>query len=173
MQRRAFLTVTAVSIAGLGLGACGDDASGVPAGGVDLGTADDVRRAIEDGGGAWYVPEAHGYVVSVPAEHRDALAAAVDASIRPGIAAGFLALAQKCPHMGCRVPFCDTSGWFECPCHGSRYTRFGELRRGPARRGMSYLPVAVEGDRLRISGDAVDGLRDDVTGVDDPGDHCI
>jgi cytochrome b6-f complex iron-sulfur subunit len=36
------------------------------------------------------------------------------------------ALSQKCPHLGCRVPFCDSSGRFECPCHGSRYDLGGE-----------------------------------------------
>ena len=25
------------------------------------------------------------------------------------------ALSQKCPHLGCRVPFCESSGRFECP----------------------------------------------------------
>jgi Rieske Fe-S protein len=29
------------------------------------------------------------------------------------------ALSQKCPHLGCQVPFCESSGRFECPCHGS------------------------------------------------------
>ena len=172
LERRQFLAVTAVSIAGVALGAC-DDGSSLPSGGVELGTAGEVRAAIDQAGGAWYVPEAHGYVVAVPPEHREALAAAVDDSIRPGIEAGFLALAQKCPHMGCRVPYCNSSGWFECPCHGSRFTGFGELRRGPARRGMRYLPVEVDGEQLRLAGNPVSGLEDDVTGVDDPGDHCI
>ncbi len=172
LERRQFLTVTAVSIAGIALGAC-DDGSSLPSSGIDLGTAEEVGAAIEQAGGAWYVPEAKGYVVAVPPEHRDALAAAVDDSIRPGVEAGVLALAQKCPHMGCRVPYCDSSGWFECPCHGSRFTQFGELRRGPARRGMSYLPVEVDGDQLRLVGSSVSGLEDDITGADDPGDHCI
>ena len=26
------------------------------------------------------------------------------------------ALSQKCPHLGCHVPYCESSGRFECPC---------------------------------------------------------
>ena len=43
----------------------------------------------------------------------------------------YVALYQKCPHLGCRVPWCQTSQWFECPCHGSKYNRVGEKRGGP------------------------------------------
>ena len=175
MQRRRFLQVTAASIAGVGLGACGDDdaASAVPAGGLALGTVDEVQAAIEAEGGSWYVAEAKAYVVPVPEEHRPALVEALADSLRPGIEAGFVALGQKCPHQGCRVPYCAESGWFECPCHGSRFSPFGELRRGPANRGMTYLPLGVDGDGLRLLPDAVEGIEDDVTGVEPAGAHCV
>ena len=29
----------------------------------------------------------------------------------------FMALYHKCVHLGCRVPWCASSSWFECPCH--------------------------------------------------------
>jgi nitrite reductase/ring-hydroxylating ferredoxin subunit len=53
-----------------------------------------------------------------------------------------LALSQKCPHLGCRVDFCDSSGHFQCPCHGSKYDIAGEWITGPAPRGMDGYPVA-------------------------------
>ncbi len=49
---------------------------------------------------------------------------------------GIVALYQRCVHLGCRVPFCQTSQWFECPCHGSKYNRVGEKKAGPAPRGL-------------------------------------
>lgn len=175
MHRRRFLQVTAASIAGVGLSSCGDDEAGsdLPDEGVDLGTLDEVRAAVEEGDGVWYRSEAKTYIVSVPAEYRPALTDAVEPSIRPGIDAGFLAVHQKCPHQGCRVPHCDSSGWFECPCHGSRFSPYGEVRRGPADRGMTYLPLTLEGGTVRLLPGAVDGLEDDVTQVPDPGDHCV
>ncbi|HYM52725.1 MAG TPA: Rieske 2Fe-2S domain-containing protein [Candidatus Dormibacteraeota bacterium] len=56
-----------------------------------------------------------------------------------------LALYRKCPHLGCQVPqLCDASKWFECLCHGSKYTVLGEKRDGPAPRGMDSFSVTVE-----------------------------
>jgi cytochrome b6-f complex iron-sulfur subunit len=55
-----------------------------------------------------------------------------------------LALYRKCPHLGCNVPqLCDRSEWFECLCHGSKYTVLGEKRDGPAPRGMDRFSVEL------------------------------
>ncbi len=58
------------------------------------------------------------------------------------------ALSQKCPHLGCRVEFCDSSGQFECPCHGSVFNLGGEWVSGPSPRGMDQFELAAEGDQL-------------------------
>jgi cytochrome b6-f complex iron-sulfur subunit len=58
------------------------------------------------------------------------------------------ALSQKCPHLGCRVPFCDSSGRFECPCHGSKYDLGGEWIEGPAPRGMDRYELKLIGGNL-------------------------
>ena len=56
-----------------------------------------------------------------------------------------LALWRKCPHLGCQVPqLCGESQWFECLCHGSKYTVLGEKRDGPAPRGMDRFEVLVQ-----------------------------
>ena len=70
-----------------------------------------------------------------------------------------MALYQKCPHLGCRVPSCATSQWFECPCHGSQYNRVGEKKAGPAPRGMDRFPVTVgaNGDVIVSTGTIVTG----------------
>ncbi len=60
------------------------------------------------------------------------------------------ALSQKCPHLGCRVPFCESSGRFECPCHGSVFDIGGEWIEGPSPRGMDRFTVSVEGDTLMV-----------------------
>ena len=61
-----------------------------------------------------------------------------------------VALYQKCPHLGCRVPFCDSSGRFECPCHGSIYNARGEYIQGPAPRGMDRFLIEVQGDEILV-----------------------
>jgi cytochrome b6-f complex iron-sulfur subunit len=63
-----------------------------------------------------------------------------------GVAAqGIMPLYQRCVHLGCRVPFCAESKWFECPCHGSKYNGAGEYKLGPAPRGMDRFKVTVDG----------------------------
>ena len=61
-----------------------------------------------------------------------------------------MALYQKCAHLGCRVPFCDQSQWFECPCHGSKYNYAGEYQLGPAPNGLQRFPVKVEGGQVKV-----------------------
>jgi cytochrome b6-f complex iron-sulfur subunit len=175
MQRRRFLQVTAASLAGAGLSACTEGGNPIPREGQALGTVDEVRANIAEGQGAWYLADAQVYVVEVADADRDALAAAVPDEVHPGLAAGFVALSQRCPHLGCRVPFCEASGWFECPCHGSRFTPYGEVRRRPANTGMRYLPLAVEGDALRLLPSSVDGIDSDdpVVEVEPRGPHCV
>ena len=91
---------------------------------------------------------------------------------RPGI----VALYQKCVHLGCRVPWCQTSQWFECPCHGSKYNRVGEKKGGPAPRGLDRFPVDVTGGKV------IDRHRDrhpgppigtNTTGQEAEGPHCV
>jgi cytochrome b6-f complex iron-sulfur subunit len=60
-------------------------------------------------------------------------------------AQGIMPLYQRCVHLGCRVPFCGASKWFECPCHGSKYNNAGEYQLGPAPRGMDRFSVEIDG----------------------------
>ena len=60
------------------------------------------------------------------------------------------ALSQKCPHLGCHVPYCESSGRFECPCHGSIYDLAGEYITGPAPRGMDRYKVTLSGDDVVV-----------------------
>lgn len=72
---------------------------------------------------------------------------------------GLLALYQKCPHLGCVVPWRgddpteDTiagKGRFNCPCHGSIYDRFGVLRAGPAPRPMDLMAMTIENGNIVV-----------------------
>jgi cytochrome b6-f complex iron-sulfur subunit len=53
---------------------------------------------------------------------------------------------------------CEQSQWFECLCHGSKYTVLGEKRDGPAPRGMDRFVMEVEDGVYYInSGEIEDG----------------
>jgi cytochrome b6-f complex iron-sulfur subunit len=69
-----------------------------------------------------------------------------------------VALWWKCPHLGCRVPWCESSGQFECPCHGSVFNRVGEHRAGPSPRGMDRFGIEeVDGVLFIDTGTIVQG----------------
>jgi nitrite reductase/ring-hydroxylating ferredoxin subunit len=61
-----------------------------------------------------------------------------------------VALYQKCPHLGCRVAWCESAGEFECACHGSKFNRLGEVRSGPSPRGMDRFAVEVADDIVQV-----------------------
>ena len=63
---------------------------------------------------------------------------------------GMMPLYQRCVHLGCRVPFCTSSKWFECPCHGSKYNLAGEYKLGPAPRGLDRFQIVIEGDEVIV-----------------------
>lgn len=54
-----------------------------------------------------------------------------------------MALFWTCVHLGCKVPWCSSSQWFECACHGSQYNRWGEYKGGPAPRGLDRFATTV------------------------------
>ncbi len=62
----------------------------------------------------------------------------------------YFALSQKCPHLGCKVPFCESSGRFECACHGSVFDLAGEYVQGPSPRGMDRYFMKVDGGNLVV-----------------------
>lgn len=88
-----------------------------------------------------------------------------------------VALSEKCPHLGCRVPFCDSSGQFECPCHGSTFNRAGEFRGGPSPRGLDRYPTTVDPDNGLIyvdTGELITGPAVGIETIDEPitGPQC-
>ncbi|HEU4352427.1 MAG TPA: FAD-dependent oxidoreductase [Burkholderiales bacterium] len=42
----------------------------------------------------------------------------------------------KCPHLGCLVHWNPTETTWDCPCHGSRFDRYGKVINGPANRDL-------------------------------------
>jgi cytochrome b6-f complex iron-sulfur subunit len=86
------------------------------------------------------------------------------------INADVTALSWKCPHLGCRVSFCDSSGHFECPCHGSIFNRAGDLLSGPSPRGLDGYPVEVGTDGLLYidTGPTIEGVPPGTETIDEP-----
>jgi len=85
-----------------------------------------------------------------------------------------VALWWRCPHLGCRVPWCESSGQFECPCHGTTFNRLGEYRTGPSPRGMDrFATEIVEQDLVIDTGSITNGPPPGPESIDEPpGPSC-
>jgi cytochrome b6-f complex iron-sulfur subunit len=144
---------------------------------VPAGKLDDILSQIADTKAPFYVPLARTYIQPYPKEDLPKAEKVYNATVIKGMEQGIVALYQKCVHLGCRVPWCDTAQWFECPCHGSKYNRVGEKRDGPAPRGLDRWPVTVDGGSVTVdtSGTPITGppIGTDTTGQKPEGPHCI
>jgi cytochrome b6-f complex iron-sulfur subunit len=138
---------------------------------LTVGSAADIATNLPEWAeGLPYVFQSKIFIVNVPAakarvEGNGTVSSPVD---DPGADVGVdipatdrsvLALYRKCPHLGCQVPqLCEQSQWFECLCHGSKYTVLGEKRDGPAPRGMDRFVMTVrDGVYIINSGEIEDG----------------
>ncbi|MBK8048684.1 MAG: Rieske (2Fe-2S) protein [Anaerolineales bacterium] len=63
---------------------------------------------------------------------------------------GFLALYQRCTHLGCTVAWETDKTAFVCPCHNSRFDQDGQVHNPPAPRPLDLFPVTIEGGAVRV-----------------------
>ena len=186
VSRRQFFNRASITLMSASLGAFGaavvaflwKGSSGGFGSKITIGKVDEIIDQIRANKGFYYVPQARTWVTEYP---KEALAKARAAygkqtSVMAGMEAGVVALYQKCPHLGCRVPNCASSQWFECPCHGSQYNRVGEKKGGPAPRGMDRFGVSVNNGVLVVDTGAVFGgppIGTNTTGQEAEGPHCV
>jgi cytochrome b6-f complex iron-sulfur subunit len=144
---------------------------------VPVGRYDDVISGIRSGDGFFYAPEARAWITEYPEDAVPKAAGVYATSMMPGIERGLIASYQKCPHLGCRVPQCLSSQWFECGCHGSQYNRVGEKKGGPAPRGMDHFPLEFSAaDEVTVdTGTIVQGppIGTNTTGQEAEGPNCV
>ncbi len=178
VNRRMFLnraTLLATTVFGVGFGGgtlailWPNKVSGF-GGVISAGSKDEVMSTIESEG-RYYNPEGRFYLVPYDTSDPDNI------YVKAGVAKdGLMALYQKCAHLGCRVPYCGTSHWFECPCHGSRYNLAGEVQPGsPAPHGLWRFKLNFEGDNVLV--DTSESLAEPPFGTDTirqppAGPHC-
>ncbi len=185
VSRRQFFNRATVTLMGTGIagfaaasfvGFLWPSGTGGFGGTVAVGKLAAIKDGIKQGGGFFYVPEAKSWITAYPAEAVPAAETVYQENLLDGMRNGIVVLSQKCPHLGCRVPECKTSQWFECQCHGSQYNRVGEKKGGPAPRGMDRHPAIISptGDVSINTGIKVPGpaIGTNTTGQEAEGPHC-
>ena len=192
VSRRQFFNRSIVGMMGLGLSGFGGTCiaflwpQGVSGFGskIKVGNMIELLAEIKDKNGFVYRPEGRMWITAYPngavEKARTAYSSpeltGMAAGVESGFESGVVALYQKCPHLGCRVPECVSSQWFECPCHGSQFNQVGEKRGGPSPRGMDRFAMTVADGVLTVdTGTIVQGppIGTNTTGQEAEGPHCI
>jgi len=184
ISRRKFFNRSIIVMMGLGLSGFGAAILAflwpMPKGGfgskIRVGAVSDVLAKISANKGFLYSAEGRMWLTAYPTSAIEKAKAVYPSAVLPSMEAGVVALYQKCPHLGCRVPSCATSQWFECPCHGSQYNLAGEKKGGPAPRGMDRFATSVANDVLTVdTGTIVQGppIGTNTTGQEAEGPHCV
>jgi cytochrome b6-f complex iron-sulfur subunit len=141
-QRRALLSSVLLFGAEFGLGTIGflwPNLKGGFGSKINAGPLSDIKSQV-DADSYVYVGQGRFYIVGWDGTPGTGQA---DYPAEGVTAEGIMPLYQRCVHLGCRVPFCSSSQWFECPCHGSKYNNAGEYKLGPAPRGLDRFPMEV------------------------------
>src|SRR4051812_40421241 len=184
VTRRQFFNRSIVLLMGLSLSGFGAAVLAflwpVPKGGfgskIRVGKVSDLQAQITSGKGFLYLAEGRMWLTNYPSYAIEKAKQAYSQPVLNSMEAGIVVVYQKCPHLGCRVPSCATSQWFECPCHGSQYNQAGEKKGGPAPRGMDRFVTEVSGGVLNVdTGTVIQGppIGVNTTGQEAEGPHCV
>jgi cytochrome b6-f complex iron-sulfur subunit len=186
VSRRQFFNRATISLMGAGIGTFSAAAfvaflwptkTGGFGGKVPVGRLNDIKSGIQAGSGFFYAPEARAWITAYPTEALPKAEKVYQPALLTNMRQGITIQYQKCPHLGCRVPQCLSSQWFECGCHGSQYNRVGEKKGGPAPRGMDHFAaeITAAGDVIVDTGTVWTGrpIGTNTTGQEAEGPHCV
>ena len=184
VSRRQFMNRGIVTFFGLGLAGFGGSVlaflwpqlSGGFGSEISIGSTTDVDAKIAEGQGFAYYPEGRMWVTHDPSAALGAARLVYSPPELKGMEEGYTALYQKCVHLGCRVPQCLSSQWFECQCHGSQYNRNGEKKGGPAPRGLDRFGLSVNGGNVSVNTAIIiqgPPIGTNTTGQEAEGPHCV
>lgn len=116
------------------------------------------KAAKLDEGGVFYRPAARAYIVHLAANTQYLLSGEVlkdqletENVVHDQDGTYWIALYQKCVHLGCTVPYRNDCESFKCPCHGSHYNINGEFLDGPAPRSLDRFEISFNGDDVVVN----------------------
>jgi cytochrome b6-f complex iron-sulfur subunit len=108
--------------------------------------------------GVFYVQQAKTYISHMAASTQFALSGTAlsdqlssENFVKDKDGSYWIALYQRCVHLGCTVPFRDECISFKCPCHGSHYNVDGEYLDGPAPRSLDRFAMSFSGEDVIVS----------------------
>ncbi|EFH85444.1 ubiquinol-cytochrome c reductase iron-sulfur subunit [Ktedonobacter racemifer] len=140
-----------------------------PTSGGDFGSAQNVGKKTDfpaakpeemvlNEKGVFYIPAARSYLVHLANDAQYLLSGQnlqdqfqLENVVHDGDGSTWVALYQRCVHLGCTVPFRNDCVSFKCPCHGSHYNVNGEFLDGPAPRSLDRFDMNFKDGEIIIN----------------------
>jgi cytochrome b6-f complex iron-sulfur subunit len=72
---------------------------------------------------------------------------------------GLYSLISICTHLGCTPSWFETDQQFKCPCHGSVFTKEGDVVSGPAPEPLYRAPIKLAANGKILTGNGLLGIR--------------
>ncbi len=124
---------------------------------TDFPAAGTLDEFAKGGKGVFYNQAAKTYVIHMAANFKfrpiQGLAGQLSSEsvVKDADGSYWIALYQKCVHLGCTVPFRDDCSSFKCPCHGSHYNVTGEWLDGPAPISLNRFELQFNGQDVIVN----------------------
>lgn len=142
---------------------------------ITVGSVEEIINEISASREPKFIPDGRFYISLFEGSPEDA--AAIPAYKSANVdKTQMMALYRKCVHLGCSVPWCPPAKWFECPCHGSKYSINGEYRDGPAPRSLDLFRLEHVGGQVVVDTSTIlpGAPRGTTTSQPQPeGVHCV
>ncbi len=130
---------------------------------IDAGSREDFPAATPEQfklnhAGVFYHDTAKAFIVHLARETRYLMTGSLLAAqmaeeqfVRDSDGSCWLALYQRCTHLGAMMVFRNDCARFDCPSHGAQYHCDGEYLSGPAPRSMDRFPLSIQNDHIMIN----------------------
>ena len=83
----------------------------------------------------------------------------------------FVAISNRCAHLGCPVRYIEAAKSFICPCHGGTYNFEGEVTGGPPVRPLDRFETYVQDGRVMLGARFSVNSQLERVPTRDPGEH--
>lgn len=122
-----------------------------------------VDAFTQDVSGVFHLPVARTYLVHLSADTKFLLSGSdlqglfqSENIVKDSDGSYWVALYQRCVHLGCTYAYRSDCKSFKCPCHGSHYNVDGEYLDGPAPRSADRFQLSFNGDDVVVNTGTID-----------------
>jgi Rieske Fe-S protein len=174
LNRRGFMTAVALTAGGVA-----SALFALPALGFALGPLFEktVHRSLLDAGSVddftadTYTPQVITTTAGIGDVGKTLIYVRKNDNPTPDQAWPYVAISNRCAHLGCPVRYIEAARSFICPCHGGTYNFEGEVTGGPPVRPLDRFETFVQNGRVLIGERFSVNSQLERVPTRDPGEH--